>query len=72
MYYYYTLPVSLPPLFQGDYFEQKSFLSGLMSVTTVIDRLHAGLLKDERYSCFLGLQNFPNVSKTDAQTCQVR
>lgn len=54
----------------GDYFEQKSFLSGLMSVTTVIDRLHAGLLKDERYSCFLGLQNFPNVSKTDAQTCQ--
>ena len=62
----------LAPLYsQGDYFERNSFLSGLFSVTMVIDRLNPLLLRDEKYSCFTGLRNFPNFSWMDALNCHV-
>ena len=56
---------------QGDYFERASFLSGLLSVTTVIERLNPLHLRDEKYSCFTGLRNFPNISNVDALNCLV-
>ena len=56
---------------QGNYFERTSVLSGLLSVTTVIDRLNPLHLRDERYSCFTGLRNFPNISSVDALNCLV-
>ena len=61
-------------LVQGDYFEASSCLSGLLSVTMVISNLTHQLLlnKDMKYSCFLELRNFPNVSNSDSEACSVR
>ena len=56
---------------QGDYYEGMSALSGLLSVTTVIDRLNPFQLREERYSCFTGLRNFPDCSTVDAINCLV-
>ena len=56
---------------QGDYYEGMSALSGLLSVTTVIDRLNPFQLREERYSCFTGLRNFPDCSTVDAVNCLV-
>jgi len=55
----------------GDYYEGMSALSGLLSVTTVIDRLNPFQLREERYSCFTGLRNFPDCSTVDAINCLV-
>lgn len=37
----------------------------------VIDKLNQNLLKEEKYSCFVDLRNFPNVSITDVNACSV-
>ena len=66
------LSPSLPPhFFQGHQFEKKSILSGLLSVTAVMVKINPLALKDERYSCFTGLRNFPTVNAVDAINAQV-
>lgn len=54
---------------KGNYFETSSCLSGLLSVTMVIDKLDSRLLKEEKYGCFLELRNFPRVSMMDSSAC---
>lgn len=54
---------------KGDYFEANSCLCGLLSASTVIEKLDQRLLKEEKFSCFLELRNFPNISSTDSNAC---
>jgi len=49
---------------------KKSVFSGLLGVTTIGD-IHTMSPKDPRYSCFVELNNFPNVLMSDASSCTV-
>ena len=56
----------LPLLSQGQQFEKKSLFSGFFSATSVMEKINPMALKDERFSCFTSLRNFPSVSSSDA------
>ncbi len=55
----------------GAEFESSSLFGDLLGVTMVIDKLHAQLLGDKKYGCFLELRNYPNVSSGDIISCHV-
>ncbi len=55
---------------QGEYFMTKCVFSGLLCVTTMGD-IRTMNPKDPKYACFVELNNFPNVSSTDALSCCV-
>lgn len=48
-----------------------SIFSGLLSVSMVIDQIGGVVMNDQKYSCFVELQNFPNVSSADSNSCLV-
>jgi hypothetical protein len=54
---------------QGDFFEQSSVFSGLLSTTLLIAKLNPFVLALDKYSCFKSLRNFPNVTTIDAENC---
>ena len=56
---------------QGEYFEKKSVLSGFLTVSMLIPKLHPLVMVEHKYSCFKSLHNFPNVSSVEAENCFV-
>ncbi len=55
----------------GAEFESSSLFGDLLGITMVIDKLHAQLLGDKKYGCFLELRNYPNISSGDIISCHV-
>ena len=48
-----------------------SIFSGLLSVSMTIDQIQSVAIGNPKYSCFVELRNFPDVSYADVNSCMV-
>jgi hypothetical protein len=54
---------------QGDLFETSAMFSGLLGSSLLIPKPNPLVLALEKYSCFRTLPNFPDVRRSDAESC---
>ena len=74
MVYFYTASSSVYPFavsLQGDYFQSVSVFGSLLSTSTMVTTLNPRMLVSERYSCFVGMRNFPNPQISEVEQCHV-